>query len=100
MVKRKIIWSPRAKFDLLAILDFYYRRNGTKTYSRKLNASLRKSVRLLEKYSEIGVLTDVSNVRNLIKGDFCIFYEISTDHVEIITIWDSRQDSNKLIIKK
>ena len=99
MVKRKIIWAPRAKFDLLAILDFYYKRNGTKTYSRKLSASIRKSIRLLEKYSEIGVLTDISNVRNLIKGDFNIFYEIQTDYVEIITIWDSRQDSNKLIIK-
>lgn len=100
MVKRKIIWSPRAKFDLLTILDFYYRRNGTKTYSKKLSASIRKSVRLLEKYSEIGVLTDVSNVRNLIKGNFNIFYEIKTDYVEIITIWDSRRDSNKLIINQ
>ena len=31
MVKRKVIWSPRAKIDLLTILDFYFRRNGTKS---------------------------------------------------------------------
>ena len=99
MVKRKIIWSPRAKFDLLTILDFYYRRNGTKTYSTKLSASLRKSIRLLEKHSEIGVRTDVNNVRNLIKGNYNIFYEIKSDDVEIITIWDGRQDPDKLNIK-
>ncbi|NCO55651.1 MAG: hypothetical protein COS14_02100 [Bacteroidetes bacterium CG02_land_8_20_14_3_00_31_25] len=99
MVKRKIIWSPRAKFDLLTILDFYYRRNGTKTYSKKLSASLRKSIRLLEKHSEIGVRTDVNNVRNLIKGNYNIFYEIKSDDVEIITIWDGRQDTDKLNIK-
>jgi len=99
MVKRKIIWSPRAKFDLLTILDFYYRRNSTKTYSKKLSASLRKSIRLLEKHSEIGVRTDVNNVRNLIKGNYNIFYEIKSDDVEIITIWDGRQDTDKLNIK-
>ena len=50
MVKRKIIWSPRAKIDIFEILDFYYRRNGTKTYSVKLNSKIRTSVRLLENH--------------------------------------------------
>ena len=31
MAKQKIIWSPRAKLDLFEILDFYFKRNGTKT---------------------------------------------------------------------
>jgi len=99
MVKRKIIWSSRAKLDLVTILDFYYRRNGTKTYSVKLNATIRSSVRLLEKHSEIGVKADVKNMRNLIQGDFGIFYEIKSETIEIITIWDSRQDPEKLNIK-
>lgn len=99
MAKRKIIWSARAKTDLLTILNFYYKRNGTKTYSKKLNISLRKSIRLLEKHSEIGVRTDICNVRNLIKGNFCIFYEIKPESVEILTLWDGRQYPDKLLIK-
>jgi toxin YoeB len=99
MVKRKIIWSPRAKNDLFKILDFYYKRNGTKTYSNKLNASIRASIRLLEKHHELGVKTDVQNIRNLIHGDYDIFYEIKGEPIEIITIWDSRQDPEKIDIK-
>jgi len=100
MVKRKIIWSPRAKLDLVNILEFYITRNGTKTYSLKLNAAIRSSIRLLEKHPEIGVKVDIKNVRNLIQGDFSIFYEIKSDTIEIITVWDSRQDPDKLEIKK
>jgi plasmid stabilization system protein ParE len=99
MVKRKIIWSSRAKTDLLDILDFYFQRNGTKTYSIKLNANLRKSILLLETHPEIGVQTDIDNIRNLIHGDYAIFYEIKIKSIEIVTIWDCRQDPGKLKIK-
>ena len=99
MVKRKIIWSPRAKIDLFNILDFYFKRNGTKTYSIKLNTNLRKSIRLLETHPEIGVQTDIENIRNLIHGDYEVFYEIKIKSIEIITIWDGRQNPEKLKIK-
>ena len=99
MAKRKIIWSSRAKSDLLNILDYYIQRNGTKSYSLKLNANLRRSVRLLENHPEIGVQTDVENVRNLIHGDYAIFYEIKQKSIEIIMSWDCRQDPERLQIK-
>lgn len=99
MVKRKIIWSPRAKSALFGILDYYFKRNGSKIYSNKLNASLRSSIRLLENHPELGVKADIKNVRVLIHGDYAIFYEIREDIVELLTIWDSRQDPKKLDIK-
>ena len=100
MVKRKIIWSPRAKLDLFEILDFYYKRNGTKTYSNKLNSKIRTSVRLLEKHYEIGVQSDINNVKNLIEGDYCIFYEIKEGTIKIITIWDNRRNPENLLKKQ
>ncbi|MBN1183191.1 MAG: type II toxin-antitoxin system RelE/ParE family toxin [Bacteroidales bacterium] len=99
MVKRKIIWSPRAKSALLGILDYYIKRNGSKTYSNKLNASLRSSIRLLENHPELGIKADIKNVRVLIHGDYAIFYKISEVTIELITIWDSRQDPKNLDIK-
>jgi plasmid stabilization system protein ParE len=96
---KRIIWSPRAKIDLFDILDFYFQRNGSKEYSIKLNSNLRKSIKLLENHPEIGLKTDVKNVRNLIFGDYSIFYEIKSKTIEIITIWDSRQNPQKLKIK-
>ena len=89
MAKRKIIWSSQAKIDLFEILDFFYHRNGTITYSKKLNSTFRKSVRLLAKHSDIGVPTDIHNIRNLIEGDYSRFYKIESDTVEILTIWDN-----------
>jgi plasmid stabilization system protein ParE len=99
MVERKIIWSSRAKLDLFDILDFYYQRNGTKTYSKKLNSIFRRSVRLMAKHPDLGIQTDVPYVRNLIQGDYNIFYEIKEETIEIITIWDSRQNPEKLDVK-
>ncbi len=99
MAQREIIWSPRAKLDLFLLLEFYYERNGTKTYSRKLNSNLRKSIRLLLKYPEIGVRTDIQGLRNLVHGDYSIFYKISMDAIEIVTICYNRQDPDKLEIK-
>ncbi len=96
MVKRKIIWSARAKKDLIEILEFYYQRNGTKTYSRKLNTRIHRSISLLASYAEIGIQTDVANIRNLIEGDLGIFYEIRPKTIEIITIWDHRQHPDTL----
>lgn len=99
MVKRKVIWSSRAKLDLSEILDFYYQRNGSKIYSKKLNSAFRKSIRLLEKHSDIGVCTDIRNVRNLIEADYSIFYETKSDTIEIITIWNNRQNPDELYLK-
>jgi toxin YoeB len=99
MVKRKIIWSPRAKGDLISILDYYFKRNGSKIYSNKLNASLRASIKLLENHPELGIKADIKNVRVLIHGDYAILYEIREALIEIITIWDSRQDPQKLDIR-
>ena len=99
MVKRKIVWSPRALNDLTNILDFFYQRNGNKTYSRKLNSRIRKSIRLLVKHPELGISTDIQNVRNLIIGDYIVFYEIKDNTILINTIWDTRQNPENLIKK-
>ena len=98
MAERKVIWSPRAKNDLYEILDFFYIRNGTKTYSKKLNATFRKSVRLLARYSDIGNPADIQNVRCLIEGDYSIFYKLESNTIEILIIWDNRQNPDHLFI--
>jgi hypothetical protein len=51
------------------------------------------------KHSDIGVQSDVQNVRNLIEENYNIFYEITQECIVIITIWDSRQNPDNLYIK-
>ena len=99
MVKRKIVWSNRAKQRLYDILEFYIERNKSKTYSNKLQRLLNKEVKLLLKYPEIGLKTTEESTRGLIVKDYIIYYEITEDKIVIHTIWDSRQDPNSKIIK-
>ncbi len=96
MAKQRIIWSPRAKLDLIEILDFYYKRNGSKTYSIRLNENFRKVVKLIEKYPNLGVKTDIVNTRVLLEGNYAIFYLIKIETIEISTIWDCRQNPGSL----
>lgn len=73
MVKR-IIWTEKANQIFSDILDFYIRRNGSKTYSRKLNDEIRDIILLLQKHPFLGKEVDFENISVLIKGNFKIFY--------------------------
>ena len=100
MVKRKIEWSSQAKIDLSNILEFFYIRNSSKTYSRKLNLKLRKAIRLLSRHPQLGIQSDIENIRALVEGDYAIFYQLTQETVRIIMIWDCRQDPDNLTIQK
>jgi len=100
MAKRKIVWSSKAKFDLLKILDYFYIRNGSKTYSVKLNSKIRRAVRLLSNHPFLGLQSDVENVRALVEGDYAIFYQVDKETIRITTIWDCRQNPDNLTTPK
>jgi len=99
MDKREIIWFSRARLEMLEILEYYFKHNGTMTFSKKLNSTLRNRIRLLANQAEIGAHTDILNIRSLKEGNFSIFYEIKTESIEILTIWDNRQNPANLHIK-
>jgi|SRR5450759_2891591 len=100
MAKRKIVWSSKAKFDLLKILEYFYIRNGSKTYSIKLNSKIRRAVRLLSNHPFLGLQSDVENVRALVEGDYAIFYQVDKETIRITTIWDCRQNPDNLTTPK
>ena len=99
MAKCKIIWSHRSKIKLSEILEFYAERNKSKTYSQKLYRRLSKEIKLLIKQPDLGIKTDLDNVRGLIVGDYLIFYETTVDSIIIHTLWDCRQNPDDLLIK-
>jgi len=43
----QIVWSTLAKTDRKEILDYWFKRNGNKNYSRKLAQQFRKDIRHL-----------------------------------------------------
>lgn len=46
---KRIIWTDRADKTFTKILEFYIERNGSKTYSRKLNKDVQVLLSILSK---------------------------------------------------
>ncbi|MBW6534371.1 MAG: type II toxin-antitoxin system RelE/ParE family toxin [Mariniphaga sp.] len=99
MAKRRIIWSHRARITLYRILKFFADRNRSKVYSAKLYKKIIQEIQILEKYPNIGIQTDIENVRGLISGYYIIYYEITEREIVIHAIWDSRRNPDDLKIK-
>ena len=99
MAKRKIIWSNRAKTKRYQILTYYIDRNKSNTYSKRLNLRINKELRLLIKYPDLGVKTDIEGVRGLIIENFILFYEFKENIIIVHYIWDSRQNPEELKLK-
>ncbi len=100
MARYKVEWSSEAKSDLLDILDFYLQRNKSATYSKKLNAELQQTIKLMAQNPFIGMKTDYDSVRAFITNDFQIIYEVFDQLVLIIMIWDCRRDPDDKRIGK
>ena len=96
----QVVWSIRAQSDRKEILDFWRRRNKSNTYSRKLNQLFKKSVEIIRDFPQIGKHTEDDKVRVKIVKDYLIFYELTETNLIILTIFDSRQDPEKLKIRE
>lgn len=99
MVKRKLIWSHIAKLKLFELLEYFNGRNNSTKYSQKLYTKIVREVSVLTKHPEIGIKTDVDDVRCLIIDNYMIFYEKNETFIIIHTIWDTRQNPENLKIK-
>lgn len=65
-------------------------------YSIKLNKLFTDPIKIVSKYPGIGKLTDKENIRIKIVRDYLIIYEDLETEIHILTIWDSRRDSENL----
>lgn len=99
MGKRKIIWSHKAQIKLFEILEYYTKRNKSKTYSIKLYKRFTKELSLLHKQPELGIKTEIESVRGLIIEEYILFYEVNITQIIVHTLWDCRQNPDDLIIK-
>ncbi len=99
MAKRKVIWSHRARIKRYEILQYYLERNKSNIYPKKLNDRINKAIRLLVKFPDLGIKTDIEGVRGLIIDNYILFYEVTEELIIVHYIWDTRQDPDNLTIK-
>jgi addiction module RelE/StbE family toxin len=93
---KQVIWSQRAQNDRKEILNYWKQRNKSSAYSKKLNELFKESIRIILDFPQIGKMTDDSKARIKIVRDYLIIYEETDTQIFILTIWDSRQDPDKL----
>jgi plasmid stabilization system protein ParE len=93
---KRVIWSLRAQNDKKEILDYWRQRNKSNTYSKKLNELFKESIKIILDFPQIGKVTDDTKARIKIVRDYLIIYEETETQIFILTIWDSRQDPEKL----
>jgi addiction module RelE/StbE family toxin len=98
---KPIVWSQNSKNDLKNIKKFFNTRNQSAAYSNKLLKTFRDSANLIEKFPLLSISTEYDNVRGFVILEYIIFYEIMSEHILVLCIWDSRRDPEQLIkIKK
>lgn len=93
---KQIIWSRKAQNDRKEILDFWINHNQSNTYSEKLDRKFREAIILIKHYPKIGKLTDDQKARIKIVKDYLLIYEETESNINILTIWDTRQNPEKL----
>lgn len=96
---KRIKWSLQAEQEFADILDYWVNRNKSATFSLKLIDLFEEATELISTFPEIGQQTDVPNVRNKLVRDYLIFYRVDGETIHILTIWDPRQDPDKLTIR-
>ena len=93
---KQIIWSLRAQKDKKEIYKYWSERNKSNRYSQKLNQLFKEAIQLLREHPYIGRSTDDDSIRIKIVKDYLLIYEVTETSINILSIWDGRQDPSKL----
>ncbi|OXA72447.1 plasmid stabilization system [Flavobacterium aquidurense] len=99
MAKKEIVWSSLAKLQLQNVLEYYFIRNESPTYSLKLLNEVEDLLETLSNSELIGRLTSNKITRVVSMKVYLIFYEINGNQIEIVSFWDNRQDVKNRKVK-
>ena len=98
MAGKRVIWSSKANQELIQILDYFNKRNGSTAYSQKLLNHIEISLTTLLKSEFIGRLTSNKRTRVLVLNNYLIFYESGEKTINVLSFWDNRQNPKKRIV--
>ncbi len=95
---KRIIWAPQAVADRIQILDYWYKRLGTKEYSVILDETFKDTVQLLSLFPLLGRSLENREERVFVKDYYQFFYLDESENIKILHLWDSRRNPKNLNI--
>lgn len=96
---KQVVWSPRSRRELNEILEFWIQHNKSNSYSKKLTKLFEEATQLISQHPNMGRVTNDKTARFKVVRDYLMIYEEVNDKIYILTIWDGRQDPEKLKIR-
>ncbi|MFL9833170.1 type II toxin-antitoxin system RelE/ParE family toxin [Chryseobacterium terrae] len=88
----EIIWSSKALFDKKEILKFWISKNKSNIYSKKLNFLIEQRIKQVLENPNSGIQTNIENIRAILVENYYIHYSIKPEAIQILRIWDARQN--------
>ena len=98
-MKKPIEWSPRARNEYLSIVGYLLEEWGEKVagnYVRRIKEVLNTIAERPKLYPATGKRKNVR--RCVVSKQTSLYYRIRRDCVQVVTLFDNRQDPNKIKI--
>ena len=95
---RKIVLTSNFKLARGAIFKYWNKRNKSNFYSRKLHVLFSAKLLQVAQFPEASI--EISNdLRMVLARDYYLIFEISPDKINVLDIWDTRQNPINFPIK-
>lgn len=93
MSKTKVVWTDEAKRELKAIKNYYKPKSAQS--AKNIISDILNATRAIHFTQQFQRENDDSIHRRIIVRNYKILYRIESQHILIVSIFDTRQDSNK-----
>ena len=104
-MKKRIIWSQDASDDLLEIID-YIKENSGKVIAYEIYTRIIDHVESIDSFPESGrvvpelMTIGITDLRELIESPWRIFYRVTSNEIQIISVIDGRRNVEEILYKK
>lgn len=96
---RTIIWTKKARKELIEILQYWLDRNKSNTFSLRLNSLIKEQLNLVLDFPKSGRKTDIDNVYVKVIHSYLLYYELINENLYVLTIRHSRRNPKTLKLK-
>lgn len=99
--RRRIVWAPSARIDLLDIWQ-YFTRVGSMEVADRLLFDIERSAQRLVQFPMMGRSRDelAAGLRSVLVHPHVMFYRISADAIEIARILHQRRDLPAIFVQE